>query len=192
MSAGVRIYVEGKTDEDFLNEVVARCFPNAAILPILRCEGKDNLHNLKKRFQEDADDGITSLVIFDADDDPGKRRKEIVKTLEEMGFLCPVFLFPDDQSKGALEHLLAKLAVSPSFFDCWQQFQECLEPIQPAYKPDHHQMVYAYEQLFFTSKELRNKSRFHGPAAKLWNIGPEEVALEPLLAFLAPHLGNLG
>jgi hypothetical protein len=199
MSLHVQILLEGtrtSADRQFVEAVIAQCFPgHPAVLSYIHCEGWHQLNKHKQPIQNHQDLGnAISLILFDADGEPETRRQEILGMLRGMGigFECPVFLFPDNQSAGTLEALLRQLGAVPGFFECWDQFQACLHGLSQTYRTDAHQMVYAYEQVYLTQEELKKLKkggRFQGNAARLWRIADDAQPLRPLLDFLRPHLG---
>jgi 5S rRNA maturation endonuclease (ribonuclease M5) len=190
MKDTVIIYVEGKTDLEFLEKVWSLdIFGSESPEPkIVNCGGWGGLRNQQNTLAEGSE-LRGNLILFDADEDPDGRRKELQNILSDIhaGQNCHIFLFPDNQSQGSLETLLRRLATRPDFFNCWDSFQHCLSQLNGAYQPDEHQMVYAYEQAYL-SKAAMKKARFQGDAQSLWNFSPSAEPLLPLLEFLSPFL----
>ena len=68
------------------------------------------------------------IFIFDADDnykDAKDSIKEICKYDESLKN-SKYFLFPDDENIGELEHFLEKIAIKKDIFECWEQFEICI------------------------------------------------------------------
>ncbi|MDX1905809.1 MAG: DUF3226 domain-containing protein [Bacteroidia bacterium] len=188
MSSRVRIFVEGKTDKELLEAVLAGCFPHiSTTVDIKPCGGLPGLSKQRPQLQENTDNGGINLIVFDADNNPEQRRQDLIQQLADMGQSCPIFLFPDNQSPGQQEALLREMATISDFFTCWDHFQQCLQHLNQAYHTDHHQMVYAYEQVYLEKDEMKGP-RFQGSAARLWNITPNTPALKALCTFLSSYI----
>lgn len=182
----VWIFVEGNTDKALLEAVIQSCFPDADPKPdFWICGGWTKLKDVAPKLDEVTAGGGEPIIVFDADDQPTRRQEELTYQLGELGHSCPIFLFPDNQSPGNVETLLRSIGSLPGFFNCWDEFQTCLQSLNERYKTDHHQMVYAYEQVFLKKEEMKGP-RFQGKSTRLWEIHSEAEGLKPLIEFLAP------
>jgi len=120
------------------------------------------------------------LIILDADEDYAENRK---KTEEILGGLnVPLFLFPDNQSEGALENLLEQIIIPKhkGIFGCFEDYIECMKK-KGYIRPHMKEKIYAYEQEVGALKE--KEKRFD---PQYWDF--DNSALEPLKEFLTKHI----
>lgn len=130
---------------------------------------------------------VKVLIILDANSDHQKRRQEAQKVLDKRipdGGNLPLFFFPDNQSNGALEDLLAQIIISEheGIFACFEDYKKCLKECGHGYTPpDMKGKIYAYkEALGAKEKERQFDSQY-------WDF--EHPALNPLKKFLTGHIG---
>ena len=169
-----RIFVEGVADKRFIEQLVRFQWGvspgNDRIIVTdgytnLTAQGRDLVYvNLMKRT---VDDGGVNLVIFDADDDCGKRRHEILEWKQRQGVDFELFLLPDDTGSGALEDLLERI-INPDnreVMDCWESYENAIKEIRLPWKhgarlttPAKKTKIYAYlEVLLGASKSEKRK-----------------------------------
>ena len=100
------IIVEGKEDENFLESYIKNLGYSSKNFECRAIYGKSNLKGGVINDIEDAlARGSQVLIIFDADSDCERTKADVEHILERLeGF--KIFLFPDDNSNGAVENLL--------------------------------------------------------------------------------------
>lgn len=223
----VCFWVEGKADQKFLADVICEWFngsitKNITTKPEVNSEELcitlntadreikirtlngvpsilgANAQKLKIPFQLNTQQGITNVVIIDADNDPQLRKSEIAATRNLLGEHFPCFLFPDDNTAGDLETVLEAIinTAHQSIFDCWNSYELCLSganPRRPYTSPAKKTKIYAYlEALLGTSNNEKDKLKelnrnYRNPDH--WILDPEQQPiLKPLRTFLSTHL----
>ena len=119
-----------------------------------------------------SDNGGVNLIIFDADKELGQRRSEVLQWKNDYNLDFELFLFPDNQSNGAVEDLLMK-CINPKnqpIVDCWKSHVTCLKTKkienrnQPLTIPARKSEVYCYLETLLgeTNKEkelIKDKNR---------------------------------
>lgn len=189
MSRKVCIFVEGKQDSNFLKSYVGYLgYELPEIIPI---EGKDNLKGnrleiAKKLDEEDA----RVLIVFDADDDYGKTKSEVKRTIQDKVHIndgnsrLEFFLFPNNQDPGNLEDLLEK-AIKPEHlgvFDCFEAYKECLGERDTSYvRPNKKAKIYAYKEALGAMK----KEKKHPFSPEYWDF--DNASLDSLKRFLCEN-----
>ena len=120
------------------------------------------------------------LIIFDADSDCESTKADIEHTLERLeGF--KIFLFPDDNSNGAVEDLLEKIISSEHerIFECFEEYKQCIGKCMSEYEPPGMKAkIYAYKQVLGILEDPFDP--------RYWDF--ENSALEPLKSFLNQNL----
>lgn len=184
MPAHTRIFVEGKDDKQFLEAYLKHLSFAAEEFPVDSIDGGDNTNELREKAGRAIVRGQTVLVIFDANSNPAGAREKIAGALRELPHSH--FLFPDNESNGALEDLLEKI-IKPehrAIFDCFEEYKECIE--SKGYKaPSHKAKIYAYQWSHGLRTEERDRGNRHFDP-DCWNF--DSGALEPLKDFLSQHL----
>jgi len=190
MPENFHIVVEGEEDVRFLKgylgfllglSISGKCFNNL--------NGVRNLDGQTPSIEEVLRKRVKVLIILDANSDHQKRRQETQKILEKRipnGGNLPLFLFPDNQSSGALEDLLEQIIIPEhkGIFACFEDYKKCLKERSPDYTlPSKKGKVYAYEQAIGA---LRGKDKENQFDSKYWVFG--HPALEPLKKFLTEHI----
>ena len=68
------------------------------------------------------------IFCFDADDDYKNAEENIIEICKYDESLknSKCFLFPDNENNGDLENLLELIAVERNVFECWDQFEGCI------------------------------------------------------------------
>jgi len=186
--SGFTVFVEGVADQKFIQDVIETHFdqPQKLNIQIKFFGGKDKWHLAKEDFRKSVNAGKTNLLIFDADNDPKKRREEIEEKKTELGIEFALFLFPNDRNSGELEDLLLQICSdkAPAIFGCFETYKDCIRQIDHDYtKPDLKTKLYAYSEI--TTGNGKEKERdYKNP--ENWDLKSE--TLTPLLSFLKRHL----
>ena len=174
------IIVEGNEDENFLKSYIETLgYPDESFrfLPI---NGKDRLEASEAIIEDALDRGSQVLIIFDADSDCESTKTDIEHTLERLeGF--KIFLFPDDNSNGAVEDLLEKIISSEHerIFECFEEYKQCIGKCMSEYEPPGMKAkIYAYKQVLGIREDPFDP--------RYWDF--ENTALEPLKSFLNQNL----
>lgn len=196
----VKIFVEGKEDERFIDALIRSHFPDRKNdFEIISTGGWTKLKNFATIIKKFNDQGFKVLVIFDADAVPeggfSKRLGDILKKKEEHSLEFEVFLFPDNQSDGDLESLLEQI-VSDEHRDilkCFQSYEECLSSEHPKkYQlPIRKSKIYAYVDAFPKSREEKEKFKkgdFLFSNESIWNLKSDK--LNPLIEFIINNHEN--
>ena len=171
------IIVEGNEDENFLKSYIETLgYPDESFrfLPI---NGKDKLEASEPIIEDALDRGSQVLIIFDADSNCENTKTDIEHTLERLeGF--KIFLFPDDNSNGAVEDLLEKIINSEHerIFECFEEYKQCISEYN---LPNMKAKIFAYKEAL----DILEENTFD-PC--YWDF--ENTALEPLKSFLNQNL----
>ncbi|MBK6825024.1 MAG: hypothetical protein IPG87_19375 [Saprospiraceae bacterium] len=160
----VAIYVEGETDQSFINFVLYKLYglqlePNQMKDLIINVNGKDRLETF---LELDRGRKRKALILFDADYEHNggkalnfKKYKALLEKYEIQG---EIFLFTERNSdEGELEHtIISCFKKNFSFFElCWENMLKCFH--QNANKinlnlPGLKGKVYSYNDLFNPKK----------------------------------------
>ncbi|GAA8492801.1 hypothetical protein HpNP92_03140 [Helicobacter pylori] len=157
MSKKILIYIEGKSDRNFLGWYLnfLKCQDHFDILDI---ESKDKLisgefpEKIRKILNNKDQTYKQVCIIFDADkkesqeSDVGfdNKLEHIREKFKEKGIDFPreqIFLFPNNQDDGDLEDLLLEIANHKEFINCFESYLDCIKktehykPIKNNYKP---------------------------------------------------------
>jgi hypothetical protein len=146
------------------------------------------------------DSGDSVFLVFDADtnenDEGFSRRKEQIEDYPLP--LDGIFLFPNNQSDGALEDLLGNI-INPTnrpIFDCWSKYETCLHKCgspkigKALTTPAKKSKIYSYLEVL-SGKTSEEKKKIKDPDRDFtntehWNL--ESNYLEPLKQFLLDKL----
>ena len=176
------IIVEGDADKKFFEDYYHHLFHEKAPSGSIMHPGKDDdtggYQKLKSQetlnaLRQNTDLGGINLVIFDADENPEARRKELLAIRDQYGVEFELFLLPNDKDAGALEDLLENI-INPNnqpVMDCWATYEGELEKVRIPTKtpptltiPAKKTKIYAYlETLLGKSRAQKNliKDRNH-------------------------------
>ncbi|MDD9885590.1 MAG: hypothetical protein OXU83_00235 [Gammaproteobacteria bacterium] len=191
------IFVEGDEDSWFLQgylDFLGQPFSNVCVKSI---DGWGNLAGRTQEMAENLDKGISVLIIFDANANSHKRRGEIKKILNagiQDGKDLPLFLFPDDQSNGAVEDLLGQIIIPEheGIFTCFENYRRCLKEKNSEYiLPGMKGKMYSYKEALGVIQEMQKgrSKKEEGPkqyTPDYWDF--DNPALEPLKAFLMANI----
>ncbi len=206
MKLPVKIFVEGDADERFISQLIEHLFGEKIDKgTIVITKGWSSLVSpategayLNSMRKNSADGGV-NLVIFDADDDPAKRRTDILawKTKHSVDF--ELFLMPDDSASGALEELLEGIINEENqpVMHCWTGYEDSLKKVELPWKngepltiPAKKTKIYAYLEVLLgksrSQKDLIKEKQREYHNKYHWNL--EAPALKPLTDFLVKNL----
>ena len=201
-----KIFVEGPADKRFIEQLIEHiwsvnvnddCVISAGGYTNLMSEDKETVYvNLMKRT---SDDGGVNLVVFDADNDCGARRQELIDLKERNGVDFELFLLPDNIGGGALEDLLERI-INPenqAVMDCWSGYEESLRGVDlpwrngnPLTIPAKKTKIYAYLEVLLGAsksekKKIKEPNRIYTDRHH-WDL--DAAALSGLVEFLKRHL----
>ena len=205
-----QIIVEGDADKKFFQDYYHHLFHEKAPENTIIHPGKDSdaggfaklkseetLQSLRKNTNQ----GGINLVIFDADDNPEARRKELLAVKEQYGVEFELFLLPNDKDAGALEDMLEQI-INPDnqpVMDCWATYEGELEKVRIPTKtpptltiPAKKTKIYAYLETLLgktrSQKKLIKDPNRDYENTQHWNL--DVGYLEPLKEFLERYLSN--
>lgn len=204
------IIVEGEADKKFFENYYHHLFHEKAPAGCIIHPGKDDdtggYQKLRKEdsinaLKQNTDAGGKNLVIFDADDDPETRRKELLAIKEEFGVEFELFLLPNNKDAGELEDLLENI-INPNnqpVMDCWQTYEGELRKVRIPTKtpptltiPAKKTKIYAYLETLLgksrSQKKLIKDANRNYENTQHWNLDTEY--LEPLKEFLYKSLSE--
>jgi hypothetical protein len=213
------IFVEGKADRKFLHDYIETIFGTTLQAEkngkggieksenITTTDGWTTLNSsggdtFRKKMEENTQQGIINLIIFDADSQENgggvtTRKNDIEEWKKKYHLDFELFLFPNNHDDGALENLLEQI-INPqnsSVFECWQQFEKCLPTKtgctrSPLTIPAKKSKIYAYLEVLHGETESEKES-VKDPNRDFknthhWNLNAP--ALNALKDFLHRHL----
>lgn len=202
------IIVEGDADKKFLGDYYHHLFGTHAPENSIVHSGKDGetggygklkSEDILQALRQNSYQGGVNLVIFDADDDPEARRKELLAIKDEFDVEFELFLLPNDKDAGALEDLLENI-INPDnqpVMDCWQTYEGELEKVRIPTKtpptltiPAKKTKIYAYLETLLgkskSQKKLIKDANRNYENIQHWNL--DAKYLEPLKEFLMKWL----
>ena len=172
-NTSVRFFVEGKTDQKFIYDLVLEFFPE---LPL----SLNTDFTILKSWS-----GYKS----EAKDMTG-RRAEVEKDMAQLGIKAELFLFTDNDRIGELEHLLIDIATVRNIIDCFESYEACIKDYESV---DPKGKVYAYVDALIPlsdkkkdEKIIKDPLRWNYRNKDHWNLQHE--ALNPLLDFFRMHI----
>lgn len=201
-----KIFVEGDADKRFILQLLKSMFGISIDEDhVVISTGCDSLISPKKEevylnlMRRTSADGGINLVIFDADNDFGKRKGDLLSWKERHKVAFELFLFPNNKSIGELEDLLEQI-INPEnqpVMDCWGDYETALKEIklpwrkgEPLTIPAKKTKIYAYlEVLLGVSKSQKSKIKEPNrdyTDKRHWNL--EADALKELIDFLKKFL----
>ncbi|WP_071149788.1 DUF3226 domain-containing protein [Bacteroides ndongoniae] len=206
MKEDYRIFVEGIADECFLRQLIGYHWGQVKEDSIIITGGYTNLLSAKtgntyaNQMKRNSDDGGVNLVIFDADDDCEKRRKELLEWKNKVGVEFELFLFPDDKAAGELEDLLEQIINSDNrpVMNCWRMYEDSLKDIilpwkggMPLTIPAKKTKIYAYLEVLLgdsksEKKKIKEANRDY-TNTNHWDLHSQKL-WEGILGFLCIHL----
>jgi len=186
------IFVEGDTDEKFLQAVFLKYFSDADRAQFLSLGG-DFKKLQKGQRNEQLKEGKRNLMIVDADvrnfdevssgiltvfDQISKDQKAL-----QIPFFADSFLFPDNKSDGNLESLVRRLTPQEKIgvWDCIDGYASCIAQIQnPKFRSiDSKTKIYIYVN---AHDHIKWNTQGWLLDSTIWDLESENI--KPLLAFL--------
>ncbi len=192
MANSVHIFLEGNSDKKFFIDYVHLTFPEKSErIKTIDVGGKDKLHLAQNEFKKNTDNGGINLVIFDANGDYEKRKKELEAKKEELGIVFELFLLPNNKERGDFEDLLVAISnpKHKQIFGCFEEYQNCITKHNQTYTlPNKKAKVYAYLEALLpvAEKEKIHTGRRNYLNAEHWDLN--HPFLNPLKEFLKKHL----
>ncbi|GAB4046316.1 DUF3226 domain-containing protein [Spirosoma litoris] len=212
--SNVQIFVEGVTDQKFLQDIVEEWYGIKLTLgnlgkpsgDIISLDGKDafdtpkKLHIVDKLFEYLAKTNKQAIVLFDADIFHINQAR-LAQHSEHLNF--NYFLFPDHQRNGEIETLLEEIICVDNqvIFDCWKDFENCLKqhntPSTLSGKfttPANKTKIYAYVETLVgetdsEKEKIKDRNRDYRNKSH-WNLDPNHPPLKPLKEFLDPYFST--
>ncbi|CAD5271341.1 MULTISPECIES: DUF3226 domain-containing protein [unclassified Imperialibacter] len=186
------IFVEGDTDEKFLQAIFLRHYSDGDRVQFISLGGNYKRLEEKKRVEQ-LKDGRRNLIIVDADVNNFNQVKSGVQVLldriaEEqerlnIPFQADSFLFPNDILDGNLESLVRNLAPlnKSDIWNCIDGYSKCVEQIQtPGFRAiDAKTKIYIYVN---AHDHVKWNAQEWLLDTEIWNL--ESNSLDNLLAFL--------
>lgn len=201
----VKLYVEGKNDAVFFSNYIeivlgfsmnsrGQLEKNGVVLKFVVLKGWSKLRTAKIQgdLEEDIEDGITSLILVDADNEFNDggfdiRKAEVKAVQDKLAF--EFFLVPNNQDDGFLETIL-KIIIKEeqqSILKCLEERNACLAAVQnntqrslklPPEKGAEKNNLQQFRNILNASKDYKDPS--------IWNF--QHDYLIPLKNFLETHL----
>ena len=202
------IIVEGEADKKFFWDYFHHLFGEQAPKDSIIHSGKDSdtggytklkSEEILQAMRKNTNQGGVNLVIFDADENPEARRKELLAIKDEFGVEFELFLLPNNKDAGELEDMLEQI-INPNnqpVMDCWRTYEGELEKVRIPTKtpptltiPAKKTKIYAYLETLLgktrSQKKLIKDANRNYENAQHWNLDVEY--LEPLKEFVKCHL----
>lgn len=147
------IVTEGQSDKIFLQMYCK--YMGIVDVTIEYTGGKDNIQSklstIKKRMKK----GEKICIIFDADNDIEKSKKNIEQQLKNSDELnsIEIFMLPNNKDSGKLETLMKQIAKFPDFINCFDSYEKCIQNKKPDFRLNEKSRIYAYlEAMEFCKK----------------------------------------
>ena len=188
-----RIFSESKADikflKDYIEEILHVQLSDNDFDPLGSWSDYKAGGSLKASIKQNHyDDQKTTILILDADNDFEARREEILEDFGEFEVPVSLFLFPNNNSAGNIESLLATIGVDQKLMTCFLEYETCVRGYN---KPLNHSRIYAYLDLLLdpnhldeNNKDLRREEYRNYRNAAHWNLN--HAYLTPLREFLQP------
>ncbi len=196
-----KIYIEGVADQKFIADFINFHYgiklikgsdkngikQNENLIEIGSIDNREKI--IKAFFARNSLQGITNIIIFDADKGINKRKKELQNLKTKYNVDFEFFLFPNNKDAGDLEDLLMKI-INPDngkIFDCWDEYEKCLQEISSDLTlPAKKTKIYAYLEPLLgetnSQKEQIKEAKRNYTNKNHWNLNSEY--LNPLKSFL--------
>lgn len=195
-----RIFIEARhqntTESVFVRTLLRFLWIGESLYEIIHVGGKDNLLNMRVKFQENTLDGGLNVVIFDADSpQTGGGYKvtldRIRKTFQEDVKIDGIFLFPNNHDDGFFESLLVCLAQQEThkrFFDCFHDYELCLGDgyVSPDLKGKLFSYMSSQKALTKSQHRALGSGNWLFDDARFWNLNSEELL--PMKDFLLSNI----
>ena len=191
-SKPLKIFVEGKADRKFVADFIRFLFEINYLDEIINLDGKDGIAKAKNTFNENTDMNGTNLLIFDADEDFKIKFAELNRIKAELEINFEIFLFPDNNDKGELEHLLSNIILikNKKIFDCFEDYQKCLKVDDRFRVPVLKTKIYAYTHTLLSkeNEKFAKEDERDYLNKEHWDLS--NSYLNPLKEFLNKYFTN--
>ncbi len=206
--SSVKIFVEGVTDQKFLQDVIEEWYGISLTIAgldkpggdIISLGGKAAFDSPKKQplitkiFELLSKTPTKPIVLFDADTFSANKAM-LAKHSENLTF--DYFLFPDNRRDGEIETLLEEIVCRDNkvVFDCWDAFENCLSKHTTTCTesgqyttPANKTKIYAYVETLVgledsEKEKIKDRNRDYRNK-KHWDLDPAQPTLQPLKTFL--------
>lgn len=170
------IFVEGKADKRFIEQVVSYLTEHIRVIPI---HGYTRIQEYKNAFIETTDSEGCNIVILDADDNLVEKKQLLEGLKKDQKLRFVYFFLPDNHSGGTLEDLLLKCTVRDhqDIIDCFEHYEKCISRNTAYTVPNKKAKIYAYLEAIYSKKEsklLKEETRDYSDEA-IWNLNIPEV-----------------
>ena len=191
--AKARIYVEGKADKQFINNLLQLYFSQGFDIEIDKLEGIDkNLNVISRRapdFRAHSDMEGINLLIIDANGNCEGRKTELQRIANDLDIAFETFLLPNNLDNGNLETLLCKIIneANQPILNCFESYKTCLEA-GGYHAPGLKSKVFAYLETLYedeSDKRLQYEHRDY-LNSNHWDLN--HTYLNPLKEFLEANI----
>lgn len=188
----MKILVEGNTDKKFVIDYLSHIGLRLKSDDLIVIQGYSSLPKFKNEIQREHDLGGNTVVVLDADDNPGEKREMVAQVEGELSVPVPAFLFPNDRDGGTLEDLLSSV-VNPAHcvvLKCFDGYQDCLcaDDNYSYTLPGKKAKIYAYCEAVLPAneKEKFKEEKRDYLNKELWDL--ESHHLKSFREFLLKHV----
>lgn len=191
----VKLFVEGKADRKFLQDLIFYVFGNRLEknrFVIVESNTRKALEDRTEQFKRNTEKEGPSLLIFDADSNYQDTLGRLTDIRAELGIEFVPFLFPNNADDGTLETLLARI-INPRnelIFECFEEYQKCLKQDDRFKVPAAKTKIFAYTDALLPKRDEKfAKEEFRDYLnTDHWDLDSD--ALLPLREFLSPHFNG--
>lgn len=179
----IYIYVEGKSDKDFLDCFLRYWSKSKSFEVNINANSNVITENLLNKIKSHKDNDEQVLIIFDADKNFVQTQKRIVKESQGLMTAQEIFLFPNNSDNGELETLLLEIAKDKKPCECFKCYINCLGDLKDnVFKKS---AMFAYREATGTEKKIKDKKETKIIQTEFERIFKfESNALEPLKSFI--------
>ena len=188
-----RIFTEGRGDVKFLKDYIEELFSitlqHSDFDTLGSWSGYKAGGSVKASIQQNHDDQKATILVPDADNSFENREVEILEDFKNYNIPISLFLFPDNNSGGNIESILAEIAVDRKIMDCYLEYEKCVNS-HP--KPLNHSRIYSYLDMVLHPNpiidkiDLRKQENINYKNRDHWNL--HHASLIPLKNFLRKTL----
>lgn len=178
------LFVEGSTDKEFFNALLARHFQiDQPHITILKGD-----HTRLKEHSDRLKDGKINLIILDADvNSETEINKSLKPIIQEEALANRKVIFHIFLLEKNLEDVIRRITPEEKapIWNCIDLYADCIasskrDDLRPL---NNKTKVYIYVNAHEVPENFKNKT-FHNPA--IWNLN--HPSLDPLIHFLKTHL----
>jgi hypothetical protein len=191
-----RIFAESKADIKFLSDYIAEIFDESLsdnqFDPLGSWSGYRSDGRPKASVQQAFDENKSVILMLDANGDFQERSNDVLEDFKQFNITVQLFLFPNNQSPGNLETMLAEIAVDKKLMDCFLEYERC---VQAYPKKLNDSRIYSYLDMLLVGnhkdtkgKDMRQEAFRNYRNKDHWNLDHEY--LQPLKIFLTPFFNK--